>query len=119
MKKFQVAFFHLELDGLFSFCLEELLEEVHLLLILYRPQMQSFLHDHHRWLTFLIGSPEWKAIPIWVACLCEVDPVARHDLLHVLLRLGHLSRAKLIAIDERHLCHMAGSSLATSYDGIL
>lgn len=63
-------------DVLFSFFLEELLEEVHLLLILNRSQMQSFLHNHHRWFTFLVGSPERKAIPIWIASLGKVDPVA-------------------------------------------
>ena len=63
------------LDVLFSFFLEELLEEVHLLLILNRPQMQSFLHNHHRWFTFLVGSPERKAIPVWIASLGKVDPV--------------------------------------------
>lgn len=31
--------------------------------------MQSFLHNHHRWFTFLVGSPKWKAIPIWIASL--------------------------------------------------
>lgn len=76
LKKFQVGECHLELDVLFSFFLEELLEEVHLLLILNRTQMQSFLHNHHRWFTFLVGSPERKAIPIWIASLGKVDPVA-------------------------------------------
>lgn len=66
----------MELDVLFSFFLEELLEEVHLLLILNRTQMQSFLHNHHRWFTFLVGSPERKAIPVWIASLGKVDPVA-------------------------------------------
>ena len=72
--------------------------------------MEAVLHDHDGGLALLVGSPVGQSVLVGVAGLRKVYPVAAHYLLHVVVGIGHLAVAELVAIGERHFSHVDGTA---------
>ena len=103
---------------LFSATLEKCFKEVHLALVGQAVEVESLMDDHHRGFVLFVGSPIGQRVTVGIACLGEVNPIARHDLLHVTLGIGHATALKAESVDERHLSNMAGTASFAAENGV-
>ena len=103
---------------LFSATLEKCFKEVHLALVGQAVEVETLMDDHHRGFVLFVGSPIGQRVTVGITCLGEVNPIARHDLLHVTLGIGHATALKAESVDERHLSNMAGPASFAAEDGV-